>query len=143
MYIVKIPAISKEELKKRYETIKPIITIENQKYYLREFKENELTSISYIDNIEQDKRGLVDMNDLVALYEKDFECLHKYEYYGLFKPSIAEVLAQIPIEDVKNVNAFEIINKPVTTADMYKNKIVFDNGFHISTVRLYVSRKKS
>ena len=58
-----------------------------------------------------------------------------------FKPSIAEVLAQIPDGQVDFVDAFEIIEFPQVDNELIRNKIVFDNGYHISKVRLYTSRK--
>jgi len=140
MYNVSIPEISREELLARYERIKPIVEIGEDKYFLRDFTEEELTGKSYIWYKEKDKSEKVDMELYVAREDLDFECIHKYGYPGLFKPSIAEVLAQIPEDEIPFVDAFEIINEPKTSDDFYKNKIVFDSGFHISTVRLYVSR---
>ena len=140
MYNVSIPEISKEELLDRYKRIKPIVEIDGKKYFLRDFTEEELTGRSYIGNLDEDKREPVDMNLYVPCTEYDFECIHKYGYYGFFKPSIAEVLAQIPEMEVKFVDAFEIIEYPKTAEDLSKNKIVFDNGYHISKVQLYTSR---
>lgn len=140
MYNVSIPEISKEELLARYERIKPIVEIGGVKYFLRDFTEKELTEISYIYDKEKDKREKVDMDLYVAQEDLDFECIHKYGYPGFFKPSIAEVLAQIPEDEIPFVDAFEIINEPKTSDDFHKNKIVFNSGFHISIVRLYVSR---
>ena len=140
MYKVSIPEISREELLARYNRIKPIVEIGGTKYFLRNFTEEELTGISYLWDKVEDKRTPVDMSLYVPKPNRDFECIHKYGYYGLFKPSIAEVLAQIPELDLPFIDAFEIIEEPRTTEDFYKNKIVFENGFHISKVRLYVSR---
>ena len=140
MYKVSIPDISKEELLARYKRIKPIVEIEGKKYFLREFTEEELSGISYIWDVAKDKRELVNMNEYAPRWCRDFECIHKYGYHGLFKPSIAEVLAQIPELDLDYVDAFEIIEWPKTAEDFSKNKIVFDNGFHISKVRLYTKR---
>lgn len=140
MYNVSIPEITKEELLARYERIKPIVDIEGTKYFLREFTAEELSGQSYIWDKENDKREKVDMDLYIPMMEMDFECIHKYGYYAFFKPSIAEVLAQIPKHDVSFVNAFEIIEFPRTNEDFNKNKIVFDSGFHISKVRLYTSR---
>lgn len=139
MYKVSIPKISKEELLARYQRIKPIVDIDGIKYFIREFKEDELRKISYLWNKDEDKREVVDMDQYVQTGE-DFECIHAYGYYALFKPSIEEVLAQIPKSYIDYVDAFEIIDYPRTSKDFNKNRIVFDNGFHISTVRLYRKR---
>lgn len=140
MYKVSIPEISKEELMSRYEQIKPIVEVDGKKYFLREFTEKELKGISYIGNISEDKREPVDMELYVLRPEQDFECIHSYGYPGFFKPSIAEVLAQIPEFDVPFIDAFEIIEMPKTAEDFNKNKVVFNNGFHMSKVRLYTSK---
>lgn len=71
---------------------------------------------------------------------RDFYCLHSYGYYGLFKPTIKEVLSQISRYDLDFVKAFEAIEIPLTANDFYKNSftsIAFENGYHVFTVRLY------
>ena len=141
MYKVSIPVITDEELRKRYECIKPIVQIDGEKYFLRNFKDDELRTKSYLWNMREDKREKVNIDEYMALKEHDFECIHKYGYHMFFKPSIAEVLAQIPDHLARVVNLFEIIDEPKTESDFSKNKIVFDNGYHISKVRLYVKRR--
>lgn len=140
MYNVSIPKISKEELNKRYARIKPIVELDGKKYLLRDFTEDELKKYVYTSNITQDKREIVDTDKYIPLEDYDFECLHEYGYYGIFKPTIAEVLAQIPEDLASLVEAFEIIEKPETIEDLMRNKIVFNNGFHISKVRLYCKK---
>lgn len=137
MYNVSIPKITDEELLKRYEKIKPIVTIGEEKYFLRDFTLKELRGRSYIGDVDNDKTVPVDMDRYVVIEDGDFECLHTYGYYGFFKPSIAEVLAQIKELDIGIVDAFEIIDSPKTASDFYKNKNAFDQGYHTSTVRLY------
>lgn len=48
MFDVSIPTISKEEMEKRYEQIKPVVTVNGELYYFREFTLKELSSISYL-----------------------------------------------------------------------------------------------
>ena len=78
-----------------------------------------------------------DITKYSPMPEYDFECIHKYGSPNFFKPSIAEVLAQISDLVLDSVCAFEIIEKPENVTDLYRNKIAFDNGFHTSIVRLY------
>ncbi len=140
MFIVSIPSISDEELKRRYEQIKPIISENGKLYHLREFSFDQLTGISYLWNHSEDKRDEVKENELEVLKGYDFSCIHRYGYYGLFKPSIADVLAQIDEHILPFVKAFEIIESPQTVSDFHKDgltSIIFDNGYHVSTVRLY------
>lgn len=137
MYNISIPEISREELLARYERIKPIVKIEEKKYFLRKFNEEELTGISYLYKKEENKGELVDITKYSPMPQYDFECIHKYGHPILFKPSIAEVLAQIPNLVLEDVCAFEIIEEPETEDDLCKNKNAFANGFHTSKIRLY------
>jgi len=142
LYKVSIPKITKEELVKLYEKIKPIVEIEGKKYFLREFSYEEISGVSFLWNAHEDKREIVNMDEYIPLSQYDFECIHTYGHPTLFKPSIKEVLAQIPdnIKRCVDTFVFEIIEQPETAADFDKNKIVFDNGFHLSKVRLYVKK---
>ena len=141
MYNVSIPDISDEELLRRYQKIKPIVEVGGVKYFLREFSKKELKNQSYINEVEKDIVKKVNMRLFVPCIGQDFECIHKYGHPMFFKPSIAEVLAQIPDGQVDFVDAFEIIEFPQVDNELIRNKIVFDNGYHISMVRLYTSRK--
>ena len=141
MYNVSIPDISDEELLRRYQKIKPIVEVGGVKYFLREFSKEELKNQSYINEVEKDIVKKVNMRLFVPCIGQDFECIHKYGHPMFFKPSIAEVLAQIPDGQVDFVDAFEIIGFPQVDNELIRNKIVFDNGYHISMVCLYTSRK--
>lgn len=144
MFKVSIPKISDEEMKERYEQIKPVITVDGKLHYLREFTFKELTGISYLYNRDKDVREEVGEGELEVLEGRDFVCLHGYGYYGFFKPSIGEVLSQIKERDIPFVKAFEIIESPETAEDFHKDSftsIAFDNGYHVSTVRLYRAKR--
>lgn len=68
------------------------------------------------------------------------ECMssfHTYGYYGFFKPSIGEVLAQIPADLIEMVRYFEIIESPETKDDMAKEPEAFYAGYHVAKTRLY------
>ena len=144
MFNVSIPKISDEEMQKRYEHIKPVITVNGKLHYFREFTLKELSDISYLWDSNEDVREEVGENDLEILEGRDFVCLHAYGYPGFFKPSIGEVLSQIKERDVSLIKAFEIIESPKTADDFHKDSftsIAFDNGYHVSTVRLYGEKR--
>ena len=136
---LQIPEIDDNRLKELYQLLKPIVTIDEMKYLLREFTLQELRNQSYIWNRHEDKRDVVDPNKLETV--DDFLCLHTWGYYGLFKPSIAEVLSQAPESVIEQANTFEIIESPETREDVFKYKEVIDNGFHLSKVRAYKMHK--
>ncbi len=136
---LEIPEIDDNRLKELYRLLKPIVTIDEMKYLLREFTLQELRNQSYIWNRAEDKRDVVDPSKLETV--DDFLCLHTWGYYGLFKPSIAEVLSQAPENVIEQANTFEIIESPETREDVFKYKEVIDNGFHLSKVRAYKMHK--
>lgn len=136
---LEIPEIDDKRLKELYQLLKPIVTIDEIKYLLREFTLQELRNQSYIWNRHEDKRDVVDPSRLETV--DDFLCLHTWGYYGLFKPSIAEVLSQAPESVIEQANTFEIIESPETREDVFKYKEVIDNGFHLSKVRAYKMHK--
>ena len=140
MFIVSIPKVSHKTLCMRYQNIRPIVEMDGKKYFLRDFNESEIFETSYLGNVYKDRRELVDMNQYIPIKGSDFECLHKIGYYGMFKPSISEVLAQISPEYLGIVSAFEIIEWPQTEADVKRHKIIFNNGFHVSKIRLYTKK---
>lgn len=144
MFEVSIPKISDEEMMKRYEQTKPVITVNGKLHYFREYTLEELSDISYLCDYEEDVREEVGKDELEVLEGRDFVCLHSYSYYGFFKPSVGEVLSQIKEHDLPFVKAFEIIERPQTADDFHKDSftsIAFDNGYHVSTVRLYGAKK--
>ena len=142
---VLIPSISDEELYKRYETIKPVITVNGKLHYLRKFSLDEIKGITYIWNLEKDLRQEVDEGELEQWEGKDFKCLHTFGYSRLFKPSIGEVLSQINECDVPMVKAFEIIKHPHLFSDFEQDSFTsraFKAGYHVSVVRLYKAKGK-
>ena len=68
---------------------------------------------------------------------RDITTYHTFGYHGMFKPSIAEVLAMIPEDVVEEVVAFEIIDCPKTADDLNKNLEALHAGYHVATTRLY------
>lgn len=66
-----------------------------------------------------------------------FQCLHRYGYYGMFKPSIAEVLCQMPKELADSSEYFEIVKQPNWANDLNEEREALNAGFHVSTVRTY------
>ena len=134
-----IPPISNEELMRRYLKIKPVAEVAGVKYWLKNYSVHEMRYSSYFLTIIPDKQTPVG-EALSNHTHYDFQCLHTFGYHGFFKPSIAEVLAQIP-EDILNqytIDAFEIIAWPTCSNDLNKFRKAMKHGFHVSVVRLYI-----
>ncbi len=132
---IQIPRISDNKLLELYSKIKPIVTIKEIKYLLKEFELLDLRGISYLEKINKNKSSIIDNNKLEIM--GDFLCLHTYGYATIFKPSIAEVLAQYPEDLINSSNLFEIIEQPKTLEDVTKYRKLFDCGYHLSKVRAY------
>ncbi len=62
--------------------------------------------------------------------------LHTFGHYMLFKPSIAEVLAQIP--DPTGIVGFSIVG-PTDAIDLNRESEALNAGFHAATTTLYRS----
>ena len=130
-----IPKISDEELLSLYEKLKPIITIKDFKYLLREYTLHEIKNTSYIWKAEDNLKEKVDPKSLTTVDE--FPCLHGFGYYGFFKPSVGEILSQIPEGLENEASLFEIIEEPKTREDIFRYPEIVNNGYHLSRVRAY------
>lgn len=134
-----IPKLSNEELIALYERIRPIVEFKDEKYLLRKFTLDQIINTSYIYNIEDDIRVLVDQEDLETVEE--FPCFHTYGYPGFFKPSIGEVLSQLPEKSKIESKYFEMIEEPDTVEDLNMYFDVIDKGYHVSKIRTYKIHK--
>ena len=108
-----IPKISDKKLNELYERIRPVIRYAEVKYggktHYEKHSEGDLYYIKKVDprgvaftwSPEPDEKasGLVEMTDITTY--------HSYGYHGFFKPSVAEVLAQIPEKYLDDVVAFQ------------------------------------
>ena len=125
-----IPEVPKKRIEELAERIKPVVQFARKgKYYIRPV---DLFGIAYTwDPKSADKAtGLKLLCDITTY--------HTYGYYGMFKPSIAEVLAQIPAEYLDKVVAFEIVGSPETADDLNREHEAVNAGYHVATTRLYV-----
>lgn len=125
-----IPKISDERLRELHKRIKPVVRFANKDLFYIE--PVDLRNIAYTwDPKPADKAmGLKTLCDITTY--------HTYSYYGFFKPSIAEVIAQIPEEHLQKVVAFEIVGKPETASDLNREHEALNEGYHVATTRLYV-----
>lgn len=125
-----IPEVSKERIRELAERIKPVVQfVRNGRCYI---KPVDLFGIAYTWNPKSAGKatGLKPLCDITTY--------HTYGYYGMFKPSIAEVLAQIPAEHLDKVVAFEIVDSPKDADDLNRQSKAINAGYHVATTRLYV-----
>lgn len=129
-----IPEMSIEEISKLYTGINPIVRSCGTSYYLRDLSQEELSHRAYTYlNKPWDLSRAVDYSNLSVI--TDIKMLHRWSYYGNFKPSVAEVISQIPKRYLNKVVAFEIIVGAIGMNGIYRAEL--NAGFHVSVVRLY------
>lgn len=63
--------------------------------------------------------------------------LHSFSFHGMFKPSVAEVLAMIPLHLLDKVIAFETIG-PDDVYDLNRQRAAMNASFHVAITHLYV-----
>ena len=117
-----------EEIARRAKTIRPVVKFGEKLHYI---KPVDLHTVAYT----WDPKKAEKATGLKPL--KEITTLHRWSYYGFFKPSIAEVLSQIPEDLVDRVVAFQIIECPETAEDLNKNYFELISGFHVATTLLY------
>lgn len=127
-----IPNVPRAELYRRYEKILPLVLRRGKVYQIR--REEDIIGQSYT----WDPEILCVDEDRPVVGE--ITTYHAWGYYGMFKPSIGEVLAQIPDDLLDKVAAFAIMKWPETRDDMFdggENQRILNLGFHTATTRLF------
>lgn len=136
-----IPEMTKEDIAKWYQRIKPLACYKGDLRFVRELSPDELTKCSYVWlNTPEDYGEKVDLSAFTIF--TDVKMLHKFSYHGFFKPSVGEIIRQIPEEFRSLVDAFEIIYSPKGQPDFDIFKDEFDQHYHVSIVRLYQKSDK-
>lgn len=134
-----IPDVPEVQIRGLADRIKPVIRFTRHAKRWIQSAEGQLYYIKPVDPFHTsfiwDPQPTASAKGLMPLC--DIRTYHTYGYHGLFKPSIAEVLAQIPVEYLNKVVAFEIVNKPQTVADLDRERVALDAGYHVATTRLY------
>lgn len=135
-----IPNMTDEELTHVYKRLKPIVTIDEMKYYLKEYTLYQLRYYLYMQDLATSVKEHINPSLINPVDE--FMCFHKFHYYGSFIPTIAEVLSQIPENLIEDSNAFEIVEYPTKMSDVTRYYEAFEKGYHVSKVRTYKIQDK-
>jgi len=133
-----IPKISDKKLEELCKRIKPVVRYVRMWFGGKsEYESDDRGDLYYIKDV--DPRGVAFTWDpkkkkKAKGLEKicDIETFHTYGYYGFFKPSIAEVISQIPEEYLDEVAAFE------TSTDCSMDYV--NDGYHATMTTLYRKR---
>lgn len=135
----RIPEVPKERIKELAERIKPVVRFALGEKGLFRSSEGHPYHIEQVDPFRiaymWTPKPAGKATSLKPLCE--ITTYHTYAYYGFFKPTIAEVLAQIPAEHLDKVVAFEIVGGPETADDLNREPEALNAGYHVATTRLY------
>lgn len=131
--VLEIPQISDERLSDLAVAIRPVYRLKGSLVFMRYPKSNiHLRTRSFLWAPKPAGRALA-LEQICVL-----NTLHTWNYYGIFKPSIAEVLAQIPNELTSVAVAFETIG-PADAAELNTQHEALHAGFHVARTILYRS----
>lgn len=126
--VYKINKCSDEELNRRAERIRPLVSYSDGLWFI---KPQHLTDVAYLWKPTKDIKA----PEMQVIGQ--FRCLHTYGHPSLFKPSIAEVLWQIPEEMLDRAKAFELTTAPRNSDDLNAASDALNQGFHVSTINVY------
>jgi hypothetical protein len=127
---MKIPVLPKTQLDALAAQIRPLVRgLDGNAYPIEPV---DLNNVSYTWDPKLLPTPVTNLNSL-----GEFRCLHGYGHPSLFKPSIAEVLRQIPASMLEGATYFEMVKKPGNLDDMKEDREAMDAGFHVSTIRVY------
>lgn len=122
-----VPKITDARIAELLKTISPLVRKNNELWYIARC-DPRTTAFSWNPKFVEQATGLVPMEQI--------KTLHTFGYYGFFKPSIAEVLAQIPVSLIPHVVAFEVIG-PGDADDLNAQSDYVDAGVHQADTVLY------
>ena len=134
---VKAKEITDEELAERWPRIQPIVRKEGKSWFIEPV---DTDNIAYTWDPQTKEPA---PEDMPVLGTND-RVLVSWAYYGFFKPTIRECLAQIPDNLLEQCKAFEITWSPDVAEDFYKDTesgAAFDSGYHTCTVVYYGNPK--
>ncbi len=124
---MKIPAITNQDLKRLAQKIRPLVTQDGRLMHIK-LPDLRNEAFPWAPVVTEPAAGLVEIAKI--------RTLHSYAYYGFFKPSVSEVIAQIPEEWIERAVAFST-QGPENVEDMNREKEALDAGFHVAVTTLY------
>ena len=124
-----IPLVPEGEIRALARRIKPVVEFQGK--ILHYIKPVDIFADAYTWEPKAAKKA----TGLVPLCE--IKTYHAFGNRKFFKPSVAEVLAQIPARLHREVVAFEIIASPEMPEDFGWDEKAFEAGYHVATTRLY------
>lgn len=130
----KVKDMDKDFVEKWAKKIKPLIYREGKVSHFKNKAENHFThSFPWEAKPTKEATGLEEVGRIWTL--------HTWAYYGFFKPTLAEVIVQIPQDLLEKVDYF-LVRGPEDASDLNKTwKYVGDKGVHVAQTILYKQAK--
>ena len=142
-HILEAEQMSEDELVRRAKAIKPLVRLDKDgnRRHEGDFEESDRLVFVKPSEILESYLYAFKTQDIVPVEVPElkvvasFTCYHRYgAYYGFFRPSVDEVLSQIPPSvDLDQVQAFEIKVDSLNISDVYDKFL----DRQVSTVILY------
>lgn len=123
-----IPSISDEELANRHAKLRPLARVGEDLRHMAD--PSCLRTIAFTWSPELVGEPVTDLQPA-----KTVITLHSFGYHGFFKPSIAEVLAQVP-DDWADYVAYSLVG-PSDVDDLNRDHEATHAGFHVATTTFY------
>lgn len=133
-----IPDISDDEITQMLEHITPLVRSGGGGGGLRTAEEGDPRTVSYAWRPCEDT--VVDESELEEIQR--IRTYHTWGHYSMFKPSVAEVFAQIPRELRGTVGAFLVIG-PEDAEALNREKEALDAGYHVAETILYKRKSRA
>lgn len=152
----KIPEISKKELNRRLSFISPCIKKDNEIIKMTDYGDPIKQSFSWnfkegdvLGSICHNGFGVKDRpSEFGGWYLKQisetvgsFITLHRFAYYGFYKPSIEEVLSQLPEElfdEAKLAGRKLYFTNEMISSDI--NVSMLESEYHIAKTKVYIDK---
>jgi hypothetical protein len=122
-----IPDVDPAEVAHRLERIRPLVLRKNKLWDIQ-FDKSQVDTIAFLWDAKttEEATGLAAMGRPVPTF-------HVYGYYGFFKPSVGEVLRQVPADYLGEAVAFAITRSP----DLNANVVALNDGYHVAYTQFY------
>ena len=122
--------LERAEVEELHKKVKPVVRVNGELWTI--VANYDLINAAYLWDMLPSQR--------VANYQlvKTQHTVHKWGYYGYFRPSVVEVLSCIkPTLDVCAIKYYELTG-PQSADDLNAQLFFLDNGLHLAEVKLYV-----
>lgn len=124
-----IPDVTRAEVRARCDRMEPLVADEDGDLCTIQHPDPWDVAYTWDPKIKgKVKRTLYPLRTILTL--------HGYGYHGMFKPSMAEVVRQIPEDLLPHVTAYHI-NGPKNADDLNHDHDALNEGYHVATAVLY------